>query len=444
MATLAVGLAGAAPVVAAPAGARLISPPQFGEVREVTGSTLLVVRPGHPCAAADIVGPDRICLAGIRPQPGEKVAVLVAGAAPAGMRIGGQLGRDFQVYDVALGDRGLVATRRTLPTSQVMVPRGCFALRDEPVGYLIQPGGGPPRAIESQLVSCGGGPAEPRGPYRLGGPPMPSDPRGWRATETTYIAGAARYLAVPDAACPQEFRIREMHCARSGISYLKANPAVPEVDLIAVKAPVRGDEVLPREGIMQWVLKRRSEGFKADSRWFSKSMYSPVAECTALESVMWHVAAVPDGFQISEQALSQCGAPFAPVPTAIYEIEGNDSFILNCRWDDNPTRADPACKSQAIDYLRRAGRDVGYFVIINDRYREGDRLFPGSYIRYSVLRGALRQNDIDLHRDTPPAMGGSQGCTATGRGAEADGFVVARAGGILWARRTMRVACPVY
>ncbi|MBU6266468.1 MAG: hypothetical protein KGN34_02935 [Sphingomonadales bacterium] len=433
----------AAPGIAAPPGARMISPPRYGTIREVIGATLDVVRVGAACAPANVVGPDRLCLAGPRPRAGETLRVLAVENATPGTRITGDPNRDFRVYAVTRDASGLQVQRQSLPASRVMVPRGCFALAEQPVGYVIHAEAGRLRAVESQLVSCGGGPAQPHGPYQPDGPPLPSDPQGWRPTATLYVAGAPRYLAVPDPACPPQFHIRESHCARSAIAYLDANPSLREVDLVAAKGAVRDGETLPPEVIMQWVLKRRDNGFKADSRWFQKSMVAPENGCTPLEPVSWHVGTNADGFLVTEMLLSRCGAPLAPVPTAIYEVPGADLFLLDCRWSDGPA-TDPACKAQAQEYLRRSGRDAADFLVAPGSVREGDRLYAGGYLPLVIVRAEKQSADITIRRGALPSMRPSAGCTNTGRGGPADGLLIVRAGGILWARRYGQMECAAY
>ena len=429
---------------AAPANARLITPPKFGEVREVAGATLHATAPTKSCAPGDATAADGQCFPGVRPNAGETQRILVINTARAGDLISGQFNRDFQLYDVSRSDKGLQAVRRELQTSDVMVPRDCFALREEPVKYTIAAQSEGMRATESQMVVCGGGPQQPRGPYRTDGPPMPSDPRGWRRTEVTYVSGAPRYLAVLDNACPQEFRLRDNHCARSAISYLTANAGGPEVDLIAAKRPVTPGDALAGEDVSQWVLKRRSNGFKADGRWLQKSMVSQVDGCVGLESVKWHVSGDANGFSITEKILSRCGAPAAPTPTAIYEVYGGDYFILDCSWVDGAKEVDVRCRQQANDFLNRGGKQTGEFVIITDRLREGDRVHAGSYARFTMVRGEMTPMDVTVKRMTPPNITGVAGCTAAGKGGDTDGFLIVRNAGILWARRYQQMACAAY
>jgi hypothetical protein len=434
----------AAPSHAAPANARQISPPKFGVVREVTGATLRVMAPTKSCASSDAVADDGQCFPGLRPRAGEPQRVLVLNTIRAGDLISGQINRDYQLYDVSLGDKGVAAARRDFETSDVMVPRDCFALRDEPVKYTIASQNGEMRATETQLVVCGGGPQQPRGPYRAEGAPMPSDPRGWRRAEVTQITGAPRYLAVPDTACPQEFRIRDGHCARSAIGYLTANASVPEVDLVAAKRPVKAGDALSGEEMMQWVLKRRSNGFKADGRWVQKSMVSQAEGCTGLESLKWHVSGGDDGFSVTEKILSRCGAPNAPTPTAVYEVYGGDFFIINCTWIDGAKEVDERCRQQANDFLNRAGKQAGEFIIISDSVREGDRVHTGSYVRFTMVRAEMTPMDVTMKRITPPAITGVSGCSPARSGGDADGFMIVRSAGILWARRYQQMNCAVY
>jgi hypothetical protein len=430
--------------LAAPANARMITPPKFGVVREVTGAKLLVVKPNKACAPSDPAAPDGQCFAGVRPGTGQTQRVLVIDNARPGDRIGGQINRDYQIYEISQNGAGAQAVRRVHQTSDIMVPRDCFALKDEPVKYTISSVNGETRAEESQFIACGGGPEQARGPYLPQGAAMASDPRGWRRTEDTYITGAPRYLAVPDASCPQEFRVRDGHCAKSAITYLNANASVAEVDLVAAKGAIKGDEVLAREDLSQWVLKRRSNGFKADSRWLDKSMFSLAEGCTAIEGLKWHVSSAADGFMITEKTLSRCGAPIAPAPTALYEVLGADYFILNCSWSDGQAEVDQRCRSQANDFLNRAGKSSGEFVIVSDNLRDNDRLHAGSYVRFTFVRAEMTPMDVTIKRvSTLPSIAAA-GCSSAARGGAGDGFMAVRQAGVLWARRYQNMNCAVY
>ena len=429
---------------ALPPGSRMIAPPVFGVLREVIGATLPVVKTNPNCAGVDIQGADaQKCFTGLKPKAGETMRILVTDAS-VGVRLSGQINRDFQLYDLSMGDAGLSAKRRELATSDIKVPRDCFAIKDEPVGYEITNLNGQVRAEESQIVVCGGGTEQRKGPYRVEGVAMPSDPAGWPRSETTYVSGTARYLAVPDAACPAEFRVKETHCAKSGITYLLNNPSLEEVDLIASKGAITGTEVLEDAQTMQWVLKRRSSGFKADSRWIMKSTFSSIDGCDSIQGLKWHVSSVTDGYQITEKVLSRCGARMAPTPTAIYEVYGQDYFIINCSWSERASERDPRCKQEANDYLNRTRKSSGYFVIVTDRIREGDRLYGGGYVRHTYVRAELTPNDVYMISTSLSPITSDVGCSSAGRGGQADGFEIVRAGGVLWARRYQHMACAVY
>jgi hypothetical protein len=431
-------------VMAAPPDSRLIAPPEFGVIREVVGADLMVLTPSKTCKPSDSLGHTDLCFSGVMPKLGETQRVLVLDKPLPG-RLLGKINRDYRLFDVSLETSGLKAIQRELQSSDVRVPRECFSLKDEPVGYLISATGNGWRALESQIVSCDGGPREPSGPYRAEGPVLQSDIGGWRRTETLYNEGALRFLAVPDPACPPDYRVREAHCAVSAIDHLKTNPTLKEVDLIAAKGAVTDKQVLGAEGLMQWVLKRRTKGFKADGRWIEKSMLSLVDGCTGLEPLKWHVKADTKGYQISEKVLSQCGARLAPVPSAIYEVYGQDFFILNCSWSDRPEELDPGCKDQASDYLNRARKESGHFVVISDRYRAGDRVFDGGYIRYSFVFAELTPMDVRMKSTSLQNIYGVNQCvhTSSGRG-DNDGFIIVNGGGILWARRYQHMSCTVY
>jgi len=430
-------------VFAAPPDLRLISPPEFGVIREVIGTDLPVLRPTKTCKPADTLGQTDLCFAGLKPKPGETLRVLIVDNPVPG-RLMGKINRDYRLFDVSNEAGGLKAVQRELQSSDVRVPRDCYALKDESVAYSIIANGNSWRATESQIVSCNGGPRDPRGPYLAEGPIIPSDIAGWWRTEIVFNEGATRFLAVPDPSCLPNYRVRETHCAVSAIDHLNSNPSLKEVDLIASKGAVADKQVLGAEGLMQWVLKRRTKGFKADGRWIEKSMLSLVDGCYGIEPLKWHVKSDVKGYQITEKVLSQCGAQLAPVPRAIYEVYGQDFFILNCSWSDRAEELDPRCKGQANDYLNRARKELGLFVVISDRYRSGDRVFDGSYIRYTFVRAELTPMDVTMKRTSLQNIPGVNGCVNTSNRGEGDGFMIVSNGGILWARRFQHMSCTVY
>jgi hypothetical protein len=430
-------------VIAAPPDSRLISPPKFGVVREVIGADLPVLTPTKTCKPADTLGQTDLCFSGLKPKLGETLRVLVIDNPVPG-RLLGKINRDYRLFDVSNEQGVLNAVQRELQSSDVRVPRECYSLKDEPVGYAIIANGNSWRATESQIVSCDGGPRDPHGPYRAEGPVLQSDGSGWRGTEIVFNEGANRFLAVPDPSCASDYRIRENHCAVSAIDHLNANPSIKEVDLIASKGAVADKQILGGEGLMQWVLKRRTKGFKADGRWIAKSMLSSMDGCYGLEPLKWHVKADDKGYQITEKVLSQCGAPLAPVPRAIYEVYGQDFFILNCSWSDRLEELDPSCKDQANDYLNRARKESGLFVVISDRYRSGDRVFDGGYIRYAFVRAELTPMDVTIRRTSLQNIPGVSGCVNTSSRGDGDGFMIVSNGGILWARRFQHMSCTVY
>ncbi|MGZ3305197.1 MAG: hypothetical protein ACXU8U_04990, partial [Asticcacaulis sp.] len=361
-------------------------------------------------------------------------------------RLSGTYGQAFTLYDVRTGPHGLEAFALPFASSKVRVPRDCYALPGEDVGYVFADGDAA-TATESQYVVCGGGADQPHGPYLPQGPAIASDADGWPASETALIAGQPRYLAVPDGNCPPEFSLRSTHCAIPAIRYLETHPDVPELDLIAAKQAVQPGDRLSGDDIMQWVLKRKPNGFKADGRWFAKSMFTPVSGCYGIDGLRWHVGAVTGGFDITEKTLSRCGAPPAPVPAAVYEAYGEDYYILNCAWDRNGKDGGAGCVAQAGDYLRHEKRKSAIVVVLNQNARPGDHLYDGGYIAYDVARAEMKGDDVRLDRIDDDQTGGVSlsNCVASQTSdRQAKGFVIVRSLGVAWARAYRWMDCPVY
>lgn len=435
-------------VQAGTARAELITPPTFGTVREVVGFDLPVVTARTGCPAALQPIKDGPCFDKLK-LTAEPLRVLSLVATPQpNARIAGDYGRDFQLYDVWRGDRGVEAKALAFATSNVNVPRDCYALKGEGVGYVISVSSGVTEAQESQFVVCGGGAERPSGPYEPRGAIIRSDSTGWHRTEILLAEGTHRYLAVPDSNCPEQYSLRKTHCARPAVTYMDAHPEVKELDLVAAKGLVRSGDIVTGKDLQQWVMKRKGKTYKADGRWFEKSMFSDGNGCWATEGLRWHVGEVSDGLDITEKAMSRCGAPAAPIPTAVYAAFGNDYYILNCTWDRRGDNSGGACAKQASDYLKRERRDSAVLVILNQSARVGDRLYDGGYISYDVVEARMKDGVIKLKKDSDWLAASSvseSGCTASQTSnAEAKGFVIVRSLGISWARAYRWMDCPVY
>ena len=430
----------------------LIHPAVFGTVHEVTGATLPIVTPRAGCPAAAQPVPGGPCfdkvMTHLAPNAGQVRVLALNVPAQSGSRITGMYGRDFTLFDVRLDDHGLVVNALPYQTSNLNVPRGCFALNGEDVGYVITGD----QARESQLVSCDGGPRAPHGPYAPEGPAINSDPSGWHRTETALLTGQRRYLAVPGASCDPQYSLKTTYCAEPGVRLMQANPDMDELDMIAARHPVRDGDILTGKEVDQWVMKRKSaKGFKADSRWFDKSYYSGADGCYGMEDVHWYVEQQQDGLFVTEKELNRCGAPMAPVPADVYEAYGDDYYIVDCGdhrgWRDHHDNSD-GCFDQARDYLVKNHRSSATVVVLNERARIDDHLYDGGYVSYDVADvsidkdGKLSANRLDNY--TPSGVYMSNCSQVTDGPAESHGFVIVRSMGISWARAYSWMNCPVY
>ncbi len=424
----------------------LVKPPEFGTVREVTGDDLPVAATRDRCK----VSAGDLCTDGLPLGDKPRRVLFVNHPVEAGQRLSGPYGRDFRLYDVRRGAKGIEARPVDLATSDVQVPHDCYALNGEDVGYGIIARNGALAAVESQVVACGGGPRDPHGPYQPEGNVIRSE-AGRHVTEMLRVAGQRRYLAVPGD-CDPQYSIRTTWCAAPAIAYLQGHPDLNEIDLIAAKAPARAGDVLTDKDIEQWVLKRKGDTkFKADGRWVKKSMMTPVDGCWASEPIRWYVEPGEGGLYITEKALNRCGAPMAPVPAAVYEAYGDDLFIVDCSeargWRDRKDKTPDGCFAPARDYLQRERRKSAYVVVLNQRGRIDDHLYDGGYISYDVAEVKLNgDGTLDVRRDSgyTPYVSLPNCTTADDGPAESRGFVLARSMGVTWARPYRWMRCPVY
>ena len=423
---------------------QLIRPPEFGVMREVVGDTLPVAAPRERCKA---VAGD-LCADGLALTDKPLRVLFVNHPVEDGQRLSAPYGRDFRLYDLRRDAHGIDARPVELPTSNIQVPPDCYALNGEEIGYGITTRNGAPAAVESQVVSCGGGPREPHGPYAPDGNPIRS--QGSRhPSEMLRVAGQRRYLAGPDQ-CDPQYSLRTTWCAVPAITWLQSHPDTPELDLISAKAPVKAGDILSDKDIDQWVLKHKGDTkFKADGRWFKKSMMTPVEGCWPAEPIRWYVEPGQDGLYITEKALNRCGAPIAPVPAAIYEAYGEDLFIVDCAdsrgWRDR--KETDGCFAPARDYLQRERRKSAYVVVLNQRARVDDHLYDGGYVSYDVAEVTLKgDGPLDVRRDQgySPYVSLSN-CSSVDDGPpESRGFVLVRSMGVTWARAYRWMRCPVY
>ena len=435
----------------------LVTPASYGTVHEVTGAQILIAAPDGKCPARSQPVPGGPCFDKVLPAIGAHGVVLGLHSAPhSGDRVAGDYGRDFTLYDVSQGPGGLQVHALDLPTSNLFVPRNCYALPGEGVGYRLGVNGAYV-AQESQYVACDGGARQPHGPYDPDGPVLASDKAGgWHRSETARLAGDRRYLAEP-AACDARFSLKTTWCAEPAIRYLMGNPGTKELDLVAALHGVQPGDLLGKKEIDQWVLKRKNDhAFKADSRWFDKSMLGGEDGCTALEDAAWRVTGESDGLYVHEEALSRCGAPPAPVPADIYAAYGDDYYIVDCSghhgWRDHHGHDDDSghgagCFDDAGDYLHRSHRSSATVVVLNDRARGDDHLHAGGDLSYDVANvyfdkdGHVQADRLDSY-DPNISL---NNCTAVGDGdGEQRGFVLVRSMGTQWARAYQWMSCPVY
>lgn len=436
--------------------ARLIKPAVYGTVREVEGAKLPVAmaRNGCPVSAQPKGGGpcfDKLMLK-LSAVPVRVLGLYVP--ARDGDRVSGRYGGDFALFDIRLDGKALVAERLDLPTSAVAVPRDCYALRDEDVGYAIEADKEAGLvAYESQVVVCGGGPDHPAGPYRPEGTAIASgDGPSWHRTESQQAWGQARYLANTGGPCDPQYSLRISWCAEPAVRYLQTHPDLKELDLVAARQPARAGDVLNEKQVDQWVLKRKGDRkFKADSRWSDKSYLSAEPGCTPVEAVSWHITQQSDGLYVTEGALHACGAPAAPVPMAIYEAYGDDFFIVDCAerrgWRDHEAQSKGNCFDQAGDYLRHERRKSATVLVLNARGRVDDHLYPGGYISYDVAEVSLNDDGSVNARRTDYYSGNvsMSNCQAVTDGpVESKGFVLVRSMGVTWAQAYQWMNCPVY
>ena len=442
----------------------LVQDAQFGTVHEVLGAELAIAAPraGCPVKFQPIAGGPCFDKVKLRPASVGATRVLSLIKPAQGDWVSGVYGRDFRLYDLFPTAEGFQARELLFETSDVAVPRDCYALNGENVGYSIERRSTGDVALEHQTVVCGGGPRDPDGPNTPEGPPLTAGSQGlWHVTEMVRAEGTMRYLAIPGN-CDPQYSVKSTWCAEPAVRYLQGHGEEKELDLIAAKRVVQAGDVLLTADTDQWVLKRKgSSKFKVDSRWVDKSFMTAVDGCTQVEAIGWWVTGRPDGLYVTEKALNRCGAPLAPVPAEIWEAYGDDYFIVDCGHDWRKGRSrgkdeqgkqqdDEAaeCFNSAGDYLRRIGRNNVIVVVLNERARVDDHLYSGSYVSYDVAEVTLNKDrSLSARRiDTfDPSGVYMNNCMQINDGPpESKGFVIVRSMGVSWARAYRWMSCPVY
>lgn len=347
-------------------GAKLIQGPEYGTIREVLGTPLLVAQGKPNCAAAARLVPEGPCfdtvIAYMRARGVASATVFGASQqVSAGTVIGGEPGAGYDLYSVTATGGQFRAARQDDATTSIRVPRECFSLPGEAVKYSIESRDSQTVAQERQLVVCGGGP-QGQGPWVASGQTIPAAApainqapmatgQTWEAAGYRSATGTVRQLAAPSPSCSAEGVLRDGVCFDAAIAVMNADPSLRELDVVAARRPVSGGESLTAADTEQYVLKRRRNGYKADKRWNDRTTVSGPAGCSAVSAVRFHVV-TPTTAQERQRLL--CGAPPAPAPMAIYEVYGKVDPIIepgNCAPEQR-LLGGGMCSSNVINYMR--------------------------------------------------------------------------------------------
>jgi hypothetical protein len=442
--------------------ARLIKAAEFGAVKEILGAARLLAQPRTDCpdiALAFEGGPcfDKI-IARLKSTGEVKARVLgLVRPSSVGSTIRGTYDNGFTLYDVSLKADYFTAVAVSLPTSDVYVPKNCYALPGEGVTYLYEVRDGLDVAQEKQLVVCDGAPTKLNGPYLPTGS-LPETPPSigmsakingpiWPKTETFIAEGAWRYLAHPDEECYPQYLLAEGYCARKAITLMQIEPNRKEMDLIISKTVVGDGQVLEASDIEQMVLKRRKDSFKADKRWQAQSELTIPQDCVAIETVTWRVRKQADDYFINEQALSQCGPPAPPIPYSIYEAYAEPIPIAtpseSCP-DGARLFGNRVCFDRVMALMASRAQKEMDVLILDYVPREGDYIFEKyslTTVRYSLPNGFVAEGrshgwggGVDL-----------KGCKALdNEPPESKGYQVFQRGRNLMAKPYQWKSCPVY
>ncbi|MDC7682486.1 hypothetical protein PQU92_04315 [Asticcacaulis sp. BYS171W] len=440
---------------------RLIEQARIGTVREVLGAARYLAQPKSQCPQAFATGDGGPCLDGVvaRLKAAGQTRARVLGVrhpAAAGEAIRGPYGQQARLYDVELSGKDVRWDAVELPISDVTVPRDCYALKGEGVFYTVERRGDQDVAQERQTVVCGGGPARPEGPYQPEGASIPLDPPSvgaavniggevWARTGTIRAEGAWRYLAVPEPGCPDTHLVRKLYCARSGIAYLDGAPDKKEVDMIAAKRPAQDGDLLHDDDIEQLVLKRQSKGYKADKRWFEKSMLTLPAGCGAAGAVGFRVHEQNRDLLITEEVLATCGAPLAPVPTDIYEAYGEARPVATVRRDCPPDLllTAGACFADVVAYMKAFNHNALDVVVLTRPVRDGETVWQN----YETAKVRFENGKYVAERKGQQVFGSiwlNRCNDMPNRPAEGRGYLIEWRGRALMAVAYEWKACPIY
>ncbi|HYF22717.1 MAG TPA: hypothetical protein VD929_04895 [Caulobacteraceae bacterium] len=430
----------------------LIQEPTWGEVRAAEGDLIPVAQARSGCARD--LSADGLCFA-------DAVAELKARGAAEGLVLGverpvrdrdvvaGPYGAGWRLYRVRSGAAPEIR-RAELPTSDVRVPRGCFALPGEEVRYGVEARG--PRALarEFQVVSCGGPPRQASGPYQpLGQAYGTGD--SWPATETIHAKGDLRPLAAVRTDCPPAAVLRDGVCYDETIQTLAADPKGKDLDVIAAKRPVALDDRLGAGEVMQTVLKKRGKGFKADKRWFARSDVRIPGGCAPAGEMFFRVVSQGDRPMVEETQAATCGAPLAPEPVAVWEAYGALLPLVeiggnaNCAPEHRLTG--DACFTPLVNWMKSKGLSRTEAVMIDRSYGSGTRLFNGGPVRFSTVLVTADANGVykaERRSGYTPSIVWPNGCRDhTGGPSDSEGLLIVNERGGRMAQAYAWAACPV-
>ncbi|WKL55909.1 hypothetical protein Q1W73_09350 [Asticcacaulis sp. ZE23SCel15] len=449
--------------------ARLVSPPQYGQIKMVLGAARLVAQPAAECSAEGKPWVSAPCFdpvfARLR-QTGEPSATVVGLFRPAldGEIMRGTYGYDFALFDVTKQGAKFNVAKIDLQTSAVRAPKDCFSLPDEDVFYRMDRRGTVSVAQEMLTVVCGGAPKRTYGGYMAQGASLPAQEPAvgqapnlsgplWVTTEKRFLKGERRYLAIKDGDCPKDQRVDGDYCAPAAVAAFAGNAELKELDLIASEHRIEEGAALTDKDIDQWVLKRKGKGPKqkleADDRWFAHSNLQAIPGCTPIKDTTYRVVRHEESLYVQEEVLAQCGAPPAPSPFATYEAYGDErpvaQFKPGCPKD--LTMLSNICFDEVVAYMETYNHQALDVVVLNRPARDRDYLFSGGPVSYDMAKvkfydGSRYEADRKSSYNSRPIT--LPGCSQMPNApSEAKGWVLTRRGRTMMAVEYQWFSCPV-
>lgn len=325
-----IAVAALAAAIATPAWAqapgKLIEAPKYGALKRVLGD-LLAVAQADPGCPEPLRLADNLCFA-------DAIAIAKGANLTALPVLGRTADGRNNLYDLRLIEDAFAVEPRADARTGVRVPRPCYALPREGVGYTaISTYDGRTLAQESMLVVCDGPAPPPPWPAQiatipdiapqLGRPPV-SFADTWPPVSRPLVQGAPQPIAGFDPSCPAAAVLRDGICFDAAIRALEANPALKEVKTFAVKADLRAGARLAATD--QYKIKRKRDQIVADKVFFEDTISLAIPEgcvgAAPTEIVMVRGQDAAMYAQAVTEAL--CGPPPAPKPIAIYEIVGRE------------------------------------------------------------------------------------------------------------------------